>query len=107
MRERRTHKLGDEVRDLVATYLEEHSDRTSLITVTRVELLRNGKLARCYVSVFPPEREEASLGFANRNLAEIKSYIASKTKMRMIPNIQIVSDQGEKNRQRIDELLRK
>lgn len=95
------------MRDLVAQYLEQHSDRTSLITITRVDLIHNAKLARCYISVFPREKEEAALGFATRSLSDLRAFIASKTKTKFIPSFEFIIDEGEKNRQRIDELLRK
>lgn len=107
MKERRSNRLGDEFRDLIAKYLEQASDRTSMITVTRVELLHSGKLVRAYLSVFPVEKEGAALFFAERNLSEIKAYLAKATKMRSVPSIEFVTDEGEKNRQRIDELSRK
>ncbi|HEY4493779.1 MAG TPA: ribosome-binding factor A [Candidatus Paceibacterota bacterium] len=107
MRERRQNRLTDEFRDLVSECLEKESDRKALITITRVELLGEGKLARCYMSVFPVVSEKAALGFAERHAGVVREYISQKTKMRHVPKIQFVLDQGEKNRQRIDELLRK
>ena len=107
MKERRTNRLGDELRDIAARFLEESSDRSSLLTITRVELLSDGKLLRCYLSVFPPAKQAVAVGFANRNTSALRDFVASTTKMRFTPRFEFVPDQGEKNRQRIDELLRK
>ena len=99
--------MSRKFRDLIAKFLEIESDRKSVITVTRVELLSEGKLLRAYLSVFPIDQEKVVLGFAERRTGEARKYLASKTKMRSVPKIEFVLDQGEKNRQRIDELLRK
>ena len=95
------------MRDLVAKYLETESDRSAVITITRVELLHEGKLARCYISVFPPESEKVALGFAERRASDMRAFAARETKTRFVPEFEFVPDQGEKNRQRIDELLRR
>lgn len=106
MKERRHNRLADEMRDLVAKFLETQSDRSALVTVTRTELLEEGKTVKIYISVFPAEKEEVALGFANRKLGELRTFVATETKMKYVPVFHFVIDTGEKNRQRIDELLR-
>ncbi|HEY9583031.1 MAG TPA: ribosome-binding factor A [Candidatus Paceibacterota bacterium] len=107
MRERRQNRLTDLWRDLVSEFLEKESDRTAIITVTRIDLMAEGKLARCFISIFPETNEKTALGFAERRAGTVREYVSQKTKMRTVPKFEFTLDQGEKNRQRIDELLRK
>ncbi len=107
MSERRTKRLKDEFRDLVASFLEQESSRVSLVTVTHTELVHEGKIVQCYISVFPEDKEKQALDFAKRKTRELRNFVASKTKMKFVPRFTFVIDQGERNRQRIEELLKK
>jgi ribosome-binding factor A len=107
MKERRRNKLTDQVRDLAARFLEEESNRTSLISVTRVEMSRSGEDVNIFVSVFPTLHETQAFEFISRKGTDFRKFVASHTKTKMIPNFVFLIDEGEKNRQRIEELLRK
>ena len=107
MRERRTNKLSDLWRDLLSQFLEKESDRQTIITITHVELMHESKKARCYISFSPPEKENVALGSARRRAGKARKFLATRTKMRFVPELEFELDLGEKNRQRIDELLKK
>ena len=107
MREKRQNRLTDEFRDLSARYLERESNRKSLITITRAELLGEGKTLRCMISIFPQSEEKVALEFAKRKAPDLREYLSKETKTRFVPKITFELDLGEKNRQRIEELLKK
>ncbi len=104
MNANRTERLEGVFRQYAAEYLARNAGPGSLITVTRVSVSANEKFATIYITVLPVEKEEAALGFARRNVHDLKSYLREHIKMHHIPHVDFIIDDGEKNRQRIDEL---
>lgn len=92
------------LKDLAADFLSRQSNRTSLITVTRVLLSDDLKRADIMISVLPEDKQKAALIFANRMTHEFKEYLKSKSKIRILPRMRFLPDIGEQNRQRIEEL---
>jgi ribosome-binding factor A len=97
---------GDIVKQAVATLIEEESNRTSLITVTRVMFSSDARNATVYVSVFPESGEEFALNFLKRLRPEMKTRAKKALKSNLIPFIDVEIDKGEKNRQKIEDILR-
>ena len=57
------------------------------------------------ISVIPREKENAAYGFIKRNLGDLRKDISKILKINPIPFLDVKIDEGEKNRQKIDELL--
>lgn len=102
--ERKTAKLAAEIAREAARFLETESNRTALITVTRAELGAKNQTAQVFLSVLPPEAEEAAVAFANRRAGAFRKFLGQAARMRRLPVVSFELDQGEKNRQRIEEL---
>ncbi len=102
----REEKIANHIRELAATFIEQEASPASLITVTRVVLATGGKHATILVSVLPREKENAAFGFIKRNLGEMRMFIQSRLKIHPIPFLDVEIDEGEKNRQKIDDLLK-
>ena len=98
-------RIKDLYKRLASEFLSRNSNRTSLITVTNVELSTDTKHVEIMISVLPQEKERTALLFANRLRGEFSDYIKAHSRMRMLPQIHFSADYGEKNRQRITELL--
>ncbi len=105
MSEFRNEKIKNNIKELSAIYIEREAGPTSLITVTRVLLSPDSKRATIMVSVMPKEKEKAAYGFIKRNLGELRKYVSKNLKINPIPFLNVQIDEGEKNRQKIDELL--
>ncbi len=105
MSEFRTEKITNHIKELSATFIEKEAGPTSLITVTRVLLSSDNKRAKIMISVLPREKENAAYGFIRRNLGDLRKYVSKGLKINPIPFLEVEIDEGEKNRQRIDELL--
>jgi ribosome-binding factor A len=105
MSEYRGEKISNHIKELAATYIEREAGPTSLITVTRVLLSPDGKNATIMISVLPREKEKAAYGFIRRNLGELRKHVTKGLKIHPIPFLTVEIDEGEKNRQKIDELL--
>jgi ribosome-binding factor A len=102
----RSEKIANHLRELAALYIEKEASPASLITVTRVLLTPDNKQATILVSVLPQEKEAAAYGFLKRNLGEMRKYMTKGLNIHPIPFLDIAIDTGEKNRQKIDELLK-
>lgn len=59
------------------------------------------------MTVLPEDKEQAALDFARRMRTEMRRYVMKRLPVKVIPFFEIEIDYGEKNRQHIDELLRK
>jgi len=107
MDNRKQERITSLLAQTAAEYLNYHSNGTSMITVTSCVISDDLKRATIYMTVLPDEKEAEALNFAKRQRAEIREYLKDKTKLGTLPFIDIEIDQGEKHRQRIDELLKK
>ena len=105
MSEFRTEKITNHIKELSALFIEREAGPTSMITVTRVLLSPDNKRAKIMVSVLPREKEKAAYGFIRRNLGDLRKYVSKGLKINPVPFLEVEIDEGEKNRQRIDELL--
>ena len=102
----RQDKMNKELMRHAGAFINENSNRQSMITVTRVDVSPNFKSGTIYISVIPSDQEEQVLYFLKRNLKEMRMYIKKHLATRVIPFLDIDIDAGEKHRQRIDELSR-
>lgn len=102
----RKQKIDQMVKELSAEFLGKENNRTSLITVTSCDTSPDLKRATIYITVLPEEREATALDYAKRKRADLRDFLKKNMQTKIIPFIDIEIDKGEKNRQRIDELLR-
>jgi ribosome-binding factor A len=103
----RNEKIANQIKELAAEFLGRENNRTSLITVTSCNTSPDLKKATVFITVLPDAKEHDALDFAKRKRAEIRDFVKEKMKIKIIPFLDIQIDQGEKNRQKIDELLRR
>src|SRR3989344_2604948 len=101
----RTDKVANILKELSANFLERENNGTSLITVTRADVSPDLKRGTIYITVLPDDKEKTALEFAKRKRGELRESIKKNMTTKVIPFIEIEIDQGEKNRQKIDELL--
>ena len=103
----RSGRTSEIIRQLAAKYLSVWSNRTSLITVTGIDISSDGKNAIILVSVLPSDASENALHFVKRRRTDFRDYVKKNSRLKQLPRFDFAIDQGEKNRQRIDELLNK
>ncbi len=102
----RNEKIANFIKELAANFLGRENNKTSLITVTSCNTSPDLKRATIFITVLPISKEHAALDFAKRKRPELRDYLKKNMETKIIPFIDIEIDRGEKNRQRIDELLR-
>ncbi len=100
----RTLKVSLLVKEAAADFLNRESNHTSLITVTNATISKDFSNATVFFTVFPDDQQEQVLHFTRRKRADFKSYLKSRLHLRRIPFVDFKIDEGEKHRQRIDEI---
>lgn len=98
-------KTVDILKSLASEFLSKESNRQSLVTVTDVHFNARAKKATILISVLPDHKAQAALDFAKRKRAELRAYIKEKSRLSILPFIDIELDFGEKNRQIVDALV--
>ncbi|OGI85934.1 hypothetical protein A3A01_00840 [Candidatus Nomurabacteria bacterium RIFCSPLOWO2_01_FULL_39_17] len=102
----RNEKVTNFIKELGAQFLGRENNRTSLITVTRAIVSPDLKRATLFITVLPDDKEHDALEFAKRKRGEFREFLKKNMQIKVIPFVDIAIDLGEKNRQKIDELLR-
>ncbi|MEK7071351.1 MAG: ribosome-binding factor A [Patescibacteria group bacterium] len=102
----RNDRVANLIKKLGAVFLERENNNASLITVTGISVSPDLKRATLFITVLPEEKENAALGFAKRKRGELRALLKKNMQTKVIPFIDVAIDLGEKNRQKIDELLR-
>lgn len=103
----RNEKIANQIKELSALFLGRENNRTSLITVTSATVSPDLKKATIFITTLPDTREASALGFVKRKRKEIREFLKKNMPIKIIPFLDVAIDLGEKNRQKIDELLRK
>ena len=101
----RKEKIIEILHDLGARFLLLNGNGTSLLTVTKAELTKDEKRATIFFTVFPDKFEKTALEFAKRKRGQFKEFIKENSKLGKVPQMDFEIDLGEKNRQKIDNLL--
>ncbi len=100
----RKFKIQEVLREIVSNFINTETNKTSLITVTRVDVSPNLSSCDIFVTIFPESAEESALNFLKRKRIDTKNEIKKKMHMRKIPFVDFKIDEGEKNRQRVEEI---
>jgi len=106
MMTQRNEKVANLIKELSAQFLGRKNNKTSLITITACTVSPDLKRATIFITVLPEQKEHDALDFAKRKRKELREFLKKNLEIKNIPFVDIQIDQGEKNRQKIDELLR-
>lgn len=104
MNETKHLKAEELVRHLAAEFLQTESNRSSMITVTKVSLSPDESYAKVFITVFPEDKQKDAIEFAKRRAADFRDYIKKKARLRKIPLVEFLPDLGEAHRLQIDAL---
>lgn len=104
MRELKRERMMEVLHRLAAEYIRDNAGRTSLITVTRVDLSPTGKESKIFFTTLPEDQEDTVLKFLERKTPEFKRYVRDESRIGFVPHIDFKIDYGERNRQRLDQI---
>lgn len=102
----RNEKKEEQIKEIAARLIERESNKTALITVTRVVLDEKARNGTIFVSVLPESGEESALNFLKRKRKELKEALKDQLKIHPIPFLDVAIDAGEKARRNIENLLK-
>ena len=102
----RQEKVSNFIKEQAAIFLLKVNNNTSLITVTAATVSPDLKRATVFITVLPESKEKLALEFVKRQRGDLRDFLKKNMSTKNIPFIDVALDLGEKNRQKIDELLR-
>ena len=103
----RQKKVEELIRKEASEFINERSNKSSLITVSSVDISPNFSKCDILITVFPEESLLSALNFLKRKRSEFKSHIKKKLSLKKIPFFDFDIDKGELNRQKIEEISAK
>lgn len=110
MTSRRLLKAAQAVREVVsmAILTELRDPRVKYVTVTKVEVLPDMKQAKVYVTIMGDETQQRlSLRGLQNAAGFLQAKIAERIDTRYTPRLEFLLDEGAKNLQQIDQILRR
>lgn len=103
----RQEKINSLIKKLAGEFiLREIKLEKSLITVMRADISSDIKNLKIFITVYPEKEENKALKELEKNLSEWQKFLASKFKARFLPYSKFLIDEGEKNRQKVENLLK-
>lgn len=106
----RQKRLGEVIkRDLGNILQQKYQPEGTFVTVTNVELTADLSIAKVYLSVFAPGRDEKVVyEFIDEHISEIRYALASKIKnqVRKIPELHFYEDESAEYIDRMEQLLK-
>ena len=100
-------RLSEIVREKAAEFLQRESNRISLLTVTRINISKDGKLITILFTVLPEHKQHEALAFVKRLRGDFRQYFIDHSRMGHVPTFDFDIDHGVKHRQKIDEIINK
>jgi len=105
-RTERQIKVNQSLTKIVSDFINENSNRQSLITVTHCDVSPDLRNAVAYISILPEDKEGPAFDFLQRREHDLFDFAKKRSELRRTPRIKFAIDYGEKNRQRIQDISR-
>ncbi len=104
----RALKVADRIQAELAEILQrEYKDpRLGFVTVTRVEMTPDLRVARIFVSNLDSDALDDSIRLLMRGKGFLRSRLGPRIRLRHIPELQFLPDRSGEHAQRVAELLR-
>lgn len=105
MKTHQKDRFDEVIRENAARFFSIESNRTSMITVTKVTSTDRGDRVTVYFTVYPENQEMAALDFARRKRSDFRQFVKENSRLSIIPFFEFEIDRGEKTRQKIDAIV--
>lgn len=105
---KRADRLGHLIREVVSEIIMQRvkDPRLGFLTVTDAELTRDLRHAKIFISVLKAEERETTMEILKNASPMIRSELAHRVKMKIIPMIEFKLDTSAEYGSRIEGLLR-
>jgi ribosome-binding factor A len=98
----RKKKIESLLKKLISGYLARFGIRNGFASITKIDLSKDLKSAKIFISVFPPSAKEKVLELLKKRQARIRKYIGLNSQMRYLPSLKFELDKGEENKRLIN-----
>jgi len=98
-------ELQHQISELINRELEIPHD--SLITITKIEISPDLKMAKAFISVLPENKKGSALDYLNKNIGLIRKKLKPKIRFYTLPQLSFLIDEGEIKRREVSEILKK
>ena len=105
----RKRKIESRLIEMAGKFLTQEYKPGVLVTITKAELSDDTNDGMLFFTVLPEKEEAEVLKYLQKkeNEKEFRKFLKEKSGLGMLPRLSFKIDFGEKNRQRIDELISK
>lgn len=105
---KRSQRVSDLLREEIAEIIMRRlkDPRLGFVTVTGVDITEDLKIAKVFVSVLKQEDRELTLEILNSARSFVRSEVAKRVRMKVIPSIEFRIDESIEYGARIDRLLK-
>ncbi|MDA8168526.1 MAG: 30S ribosome-binding factor RbfA [Nitrospiraceae bacterium] len=105
---KRSKRVGDLIKEEISEIIMRRlkDPRIGFVTVTDVSVTEDLRLARVYVSVLKEEEREQTMEILRSARAYVRSELARRLRMKVIPDIEFRIDTSIEYGSRIDKLLK-
>lgn len=95
--------------EIGAILVREYGDQTAgFTTVTGVDMSADLRIAKVYISIFgSPEQQTGTMSLLEGEKGHIRSLVASRIRIRFVPELQFVQDTTLDRVDRINSLIKK
>lgn len=76
------------------------------ISITHLDITKDLRNCKIYISIFPTKNESYAYAKLNNEMKNLVEYIKKNTRLQYLPRFVLKIDEGEKNRQRVEEILK-
>lgn len=92
-------QLAIQIRDILLDVID------AVVTITKVDTSKDLAHAKVFITVFPDDKEKATLTSLFHQAKELRHRLAEHTRMHHVPQLSFVIDASEKHGQHIEDLL--
>lgn len=103
----RQERVSSLLARLIPEFIAEHWFSPSRVAVSRIEVSKALKEAIVYVIISPESQEKAALRELAAMRLKLYNEVAGILKTKFTPRFEFRIDKGEKNREKIEELLKR
>lgn len=103
---RRKEKATSLLSRLIPEFIKKFSFGKTIVTVTRLEISDDLMFVKIFVSAYPQAGEKQAMALLSKKSKDIRKYIGARVRWKFLPELIFLVDEGEKNRQRIEEILK-
>lgn len=103
---KRKEKVASLLKKIISEFILRLGFKNVFMTITHLEVTKDLKNCKIFVSIYPTENESQAFSKLNGEMNSLVKCVKEKTKLKFLPRFEFRIDEGEKKRQKIEEILR-